>query len=61
MENMIKEKLNDIRQQIREIQGPSFKERWLHWKSASPEQTTRTATINELNKLTKSFDVRILL
>lgn len=57
MENMIKQKLKNIQEQISEFKGPSFKERWLRWKSTTDEQMARTATINELEKLTKSFDV----
>ncbi|CAF0780463.1 unnamed protein product [Brachionus calyciflorus] len=56
METMIKEKLKEIQEQIREFKGPSFKDRWLQWKSVTPEQLTRSATINELEKLQKSFD-----
>lgn len=56
MENMIKQKLKSVQQQIHDIRGPSFKERWLYWRSTSPEQIEISATINELEKLTKSFD-----
>jgi hypothetical protein len=57
MENMIKKKLADIHIQIAEFKGPSLKERWLYWKSMSSEQLARAATVSELEKLTKSFDV----
>jgi len=58
MENMIRQRLKEIQEQITEFRGPSLKERWLYWKSTTPEQHTRSATINELEKLTKSFDVK---
>ncbi len=57
MESMIRQRLKEIQEQITEFRGPSLTERWLHWKSTTPEQHTRSATINELEKLTKSFDV----
>ena len=57
MENMIRQKLQDLQVQIDEYKGPSFKERWIKWKSMTAEQQARSATINELEKLTKSFDV----
>lgn len=47
-----------VQGQIREFKGPSLKERWLYWKSITPEQNARSATIDELEKLNKSFDVR---
>ncbi|RNA43510.1 dynamin-like 120 kDa mitochondrial-like protein [Brachionus plicatilis] len=56
MEGMIKEKLKEIQDQIKEFKGPSLKERWLQWKNFTPEQIFRSATINELEKLQKSFD-----
>lgn len=56
MENMIKQKLKELKVEISEIRGPSFKERWMYWKSTTPEQSARTACIGELDKLTKSFE-----
>ena len=43
--------------QIKELKGPSFKERWAGWKSVNDEQKSRSATINELERLMKSFEV----
>ena len=48
-----------VQDQIKEFKGPSFKDRWLYWKYVTPEQNTRSATINELEKLQKSFDVSV--
>jgi optic atrophy protein 1 len=56
MEKMIQEKLKEINDQIQDFKGPSFKERWFNWKYITPEQLARSATINELEKLNKSFD-----
>lgn len=46
-----------VQSQIREFKGPSMKDRWLYWQSITPEQQARSATIDELEKLNKSFDV----
>lgn len=46
-----------VQNEINELRGPSLKERWIYWKSISNEQLTRSATINELERLQKSFDV----
>jgi hypothetical protein len=43
------------------MKGPSIKEQWVKWKNATSEQKARSATINELERLIKSFDVRRLL
>lgn len=61
MDSMIKEKLKEIESQIREFRGPSLRERWLYWKNTTSEQTARGATIDELEKLNKSFDVILFL
>jgi hypothetical protein len=46
-----------VQDQIKEFKGPSFKERWLKWQYTSEEQRDRGATINELERLLKSFEV----
>lgn len=56
MESMIKQKLKNIQEQVADLRGPTFSEKWLYWRSTTAEQSTRAATINELEKLCKSFD-----
>jgi len=56
MESMIKQKLKNIQEQVAELRGPSFSEKWLYWRSTTSEQATRSATINELDRLSQSFD-----
>lgn len=36
-----------------------MRERWFYWRSVTPEQNARGATIDELEKLIKSFDVSL--
>lgn len=38
-----------------------MKERWIYWKTMTQEQVIASATINELEKLQKSFDVNQFL
>lgn len=52
----IKLSIKLVQDQIKEFKGPSLKERWVHWKHITPEQHARSAAINELEKLNKSFD-----
>lgn len=54
MEKAIKERLNDVDEEIKELTGPSWSERWMYWQSASPEQQQRGAVRAELEKVASS-------
>jgi optic atrophy protein 1 len=56
MESMIKSKLSEMDRQMSLFRGPSLKEKWIYWKNSTPEQQQRASTIDELEKLQKSFD-----
>lgn len=47
-----------VQDSIQEFRCPTFKDRWLYWTYATPEQRSRSATIDELERLQKSFDVK---
>src|SRR6218665_1622038 len=39
---------------LRQMVGPSRMEQWMYWKSQTPQQIDRVATIKELEKLLQS-------
>ncbi|KAG9510542.1 Dynamin-like protein [Fragariocoptes setiger] len=51
LQNCLSEHVTNSNQQLAELTGPSFAQRWLKWRSLSPEQYTNTLIKNEL----KSF------
>ncbi|XP_033222925.1 dynamin-like 120 kDa protein, mitochondrial isoform X1 [Belonocnema kinseyi] len=51
LENSVKEKLHSTEQILREMLGPSRKDRWLYWQYQNEEQQKRTAVKNELDKI----------
>merc|ERR1711976_560666 len=51
MEAAVKERLVESEAKIKEMLGPGTQEQWLKWKSQSPEQRSRSATMKELEKL----------
>ncbi|MFT7818844.1 dynamin-like 120 kDa protein, mitochondrial isoform X2 [Arapaima gigas] len=53
MEETLQTRLKDTQAVIRDMVGPGWKERWLWWKSRSPEQHVRNETQNELERLLK--------
>ena len=57
LETSVKDKLQSTEQILREMLGPSRKERWLYWQSQSIEQQQRTAVKNELDKILYSDKV----
>ncbi|KYB27693.1 Dynamin-like 120 kDa protein, mitochondrial [Tribolium castaneum] len=51
LENSVKDKLKQTEDLLRDILGPSAKERWLYWKYQSEEQAKRSAVKSELDKI----------
>lgn len=45
---------------LKDLVGPSAKERWLYWKYATEEQTKRSAVKSELEKILYSDYVSFL-
>lgn len=58
LENSLKEKLNESETVLKELLGPSAKERWLYWQSKSEQQTLRTYVKSEVDKILYSNEVR---
>ncbi|CAG4960992.1 unnamed protein product [Parnassius apollo] len=54
MEAALKERLNSVDKEIKNLTGPGFKERWLYWQSSSEEQRRRAEVRNELERLGSS-------
>jgi hypothetical protein len=48
---------HQVQKQIKDLKGPSLKEKWWNWTHATDEQRKRSATINELEKMTKAAEV----
>lgn len=61
LENSLKNKLNESEKQLKELLGPSAKERWLYWKSKSEQQTLRTYIKSEVDKILYSNGVSIFI
>ncbi|XP_067005370.2 dynamin-like GTPase OPA1, mitochondrial isoform X2 [Anabrus simplex] len=51
LENSVKEKLTATETILREMFGPSTKERWLYWQYSTEDQNKRCAVKNELDKI----------
>ncbi|XP_013184729.2 dynamin-like 120 kDa protein, mitochondrial isoform X2 [Amyelois transitella] len=54
METALKEKLDDVNAELRNLTGPGFKDRWLYWQYTTEEQQRRAEVRNELEKLGSS-------
>ena len=44
---------------LHELLGPGSWDRWVHWKYATPEQTSRSAIKYELDKIIHANDVSL--
>ncbi|XP_047669597.1 dynamin-like 120 kDa protein, mitochondrial isoform X5 [Tachysurus fulvidraco] len=53
MEETLQSRLKDTEAVIGDMVGPDWKQRWLNWKSRTPEQHVRNETKNELERLLK--------
>lgn len=57
LESSVKEKLKESEGALKELLGPSAKERWLYWKSQTEMQAKRSTVKNELDKILYSNQV----
>lgn len=57
LESAIKDKLKESELILKDLIGPSVKERWLYWKSQTESQTKRNTVKNELDKILYSNQV----
>ena len=57
LETSVKEKLQATEEILRDMLGPSFKERWLYWQYQNEEQYKRNCVKNELDKILYSDKV----
>ncbi|XP_061098204.1 dynamin-like 120 kDa protein, mitochondrial isoform X3 [Conger conger] len=53
MEETLAARLKDTEQVIEDMVGPGWKQRWMYWKSRSPEQHVRNETKKELERMLK--------
>ncbi|KAJ8918386.1 hypothetical protein NQ315_008082 [Exocentrus adspersus] len=51
LESSVKDKLNESEAALKELLGPSAKERWLYWKSQTETQAKRSTVKSELDKI----------
>ncbi|XP_049882110.1 dynamin-like 120 kDa protein, mitochondrial isoform X2 [Pectinophora gossypiella] len=51
MDSALKQKLNAVDAELKELTGPGLKERWLYWQYTTEEQTRRGEVRSELDKL----------
>lgn len=51
LESSVKEKLKESEVLLKQILGPSTKERWLYWKYQTEEQSKRNAVKSEVDKI----------
>ncbi|KAG1667384.1 Dynamin-like protein, mitochondrial [Nymphon striatum] len=54
LDSSIQERLLSTERMIKEMVGPSFRERWMHWKYKTPEQNHSSSIKQELDKLLNS-------
>lgn len=59
LETSLKEKLNESEKVLKELLGPSAKERWLYWQSKTEPQTLRGYIKSEVDKILYSNGVGI--
>ncbi|KAJ8390399.1 hypothetical protein AAFF_G00107930 [Aldrovandia affinis] len=53
MEETLETRLKDTETVIEDMVGPGWKQRWMYWKSRSPEQHIHNETKNELERMLK--------
>ncbi|KAJ2939069.1 hypothetical protein O0L34_g10258 [Tuta absoluta] len=58
METALKERSQKVEDELKQLTGPSFKERWLYWQYTSEEQQRRAEVRNELETLSASRAAR---
>ncbi|XP_018574590.1 dynamin-like 120 kDa protein, mitochondrial isoform X2 [Anoplophora glabripennis] len=51
LESAVKDKLKESETVLKDLLGPSAKERWLYWKSQTETQAKRNSVKNELDKI----------
>ncbi|XP_041985599.1 dynamin-like 120 kDa protein, mitochondrial isoform X2 [Aricia agestis] len=51
MDSALKERLSATSEQLHELTGPGFRERWLYWRTPTAEQARRSTTLAELERL----------
>ncbi|CAG9768436.1 unnamed protein product [Ceutorhynchus assimilis] len=56
LEASVKEKIKESERHLKELLGPSARERWLYWKYQSDVQATRNRVKNELDMILYSND-----
>lgn len=57
LESSVREKLKHTEAMLKEMLGPSTKERWLYWKYLDEDQKKRSAVKSELDKALYADDV----
>lgn len=57
LESSVREKLKHTESMLKEMLGPSTKERWMYWRYLSEDQKKRNAVKSELDKVLYSDDV----
>lgn len=57
LEASLKEKLSESEKVMKELLGPSAKERWLYWQSKTESQTLRSYVKSEVDKILYSNEV----
>ncbi|XP_064194417.1 dynamin-like 120 kDa protein, mitochondrial [Anguilla rostrata] len=53
MEETLQARLEDTERVIEDMVGPGWKQRWMYWRSRSPEQHVRNETKKELERMLK--------
>lgn len=56
LESSVREKLKHTESMLKEMLGPSTKERWMYWRYLSEDQKKRSAVKSELDKVLYSDD-----
>lgn len=57
LESSVKEKLKQTEIMLKEMLGPSAKDRWLYWKYLTDDQVKRSQVKSELDKVLYSDNV----
>lgn len=61
LESSVRDKLTQTEAMLKEMLGPSTKERWMYWRYLSADQKKRSAVKSELDKVLYSDDVSFIL
>lgn len=61
LEASIKEKLKQSEVLLKQLLGPSTKDRWLYWKYLTEEQSKRNAVKSEVDKILYANEVRKII